>query len=31
MMERYFGAAPGEPLLASYSAMKCASVLRDAM
>ena len=31
MIERYFGAAPGEPLLASYAAMKCASVLRDAM
>ena len=31
MIEHYFGAAPGEPLLASYAAMKCASVLRDAM
>ncbi len=31
MMVRYFGAGPGEPLLASYAAMKCASVLRDAM
>ena len=31
MMERYFGAPPGEPLLASYAAMKCASLLREAM
>ena len=31
MMERYFGASPGEPLLASYAAMKCASLLREAM
>ena len=31
MMERYFGALAGEPLLESYAAMKCASVLRDAM
>ena len=31
MMERYFGGSPGEPLLASYAAMKCASLLREAM
>ena len=31
MMERYFDASPGEPLLASYAAMKCASLLREAM
>ena len=31
MMERYFGASPGESLLASYAAMKCASLLREAM
>ncbi|MDE0460199.1 MAG: phosphotransferase family protein [Chromatiales bacterium] len=31
MMERYFGASPGEPLLAGYAAMKCASLLREAM
>ena len=31
MMERYFGASPGEPLLARYAAMKCASLLREAM
>lgn len=31
VMERYFGTAPGEPLLESYAAMKCAAVLRDAM
>ena len=31
LMTRYFGAAPGEPLLESYAAMKCAAVLRDAM
>ena len=31
MMERYFGASPGEALLASYAAMKCASLLREAM
>ena len=31
MIERYYRASPGEPLLASYAAMKCASVLRDAM
>ena len=31
MMERYFGASPGETLLASYAAMKCASLLREAM
>ena len=31
MMERYFGASPGESLLTSYAAMKCASLLREAM
>ena len=31
MMERYFAASPGETLLASYAAMKCASLLREAM
>ena len=31
MMERYFDASSGEPLLASYAAMKCASLLREAM
>ena len=31
MMERYFGASPGETRLASYAAMKCASLLREAM
>ena len=31
MMERYFGASPGEARLASYAAMKCASLLREAM
>ena len=31
MMERYLGAAPGEAVLASYAAMKCASLLREAM
>ena len=31
MIERYFGASPGEPLLASYATMKCASLLREAM
>ena len=31
MLERYFGASPGGPLLASYAAMKCASLLREAM
>ena len=31
MIERYFGSPPGEPLLAGYAAMKCASLLREAM
>ena len=31
LMERYFATSPGEPLLESYAAMKCAAVLRDAM
>ena len=31
MMERYLGTAPGEAMLASYAAMKCASLLREAM
>ena len=31
LMTRYFGAAPGEPQLESFAAMKCAAVLRDAM
>ena len=31
MMERYLGVAPGEAVLASYAAMKCASLLREAM
>ena len=31
MMESYFGWASGEALLASYAAMKCASLLREAM
>ena len=31
MMERYLGAAPGEAALSSYAAMKCASLLREAM
>ena len=31
MMERYLGAAPEEAMLASYAAMKCASLLREAM
>ena len=31
MMERYFGASPGGSLPASYAAMKCASLLREAM
>ena len=31
LMVSYFGTVPGEPLLASYAAMKCAAVLRDAM
>ncbi len=31
MMERYLGAPPREPLLSSYAAMKCASLLREAM
>ena len=31
MLECYFGVSPGEPLLASYAAMKCASLLREAM
>ena len=30
-MERYFGSSPGEGALASYAAMKCASLLREAM
>ena len=31
MIERYFGSSPDEARLASYSAMKCASLLREAM
>ena len=31
MMERYFGSTPGEAVLSSYAAMKCASLLREAM
>ena len=31
MMERYSGSAPGEAALSSYAAMKCASLLREAM
>ena len=31
LMARYFGTAPGEHLLESFAAMKCAAVLRDAM
>ena len=31
MIECYLGAAPGEAVLASYAAMKCASLLREAM
>ena len=31
VMERYFGSSPDEPRFASYAAMKCAAVLRDAM
>ena len=31
LLERYFGQSPGEALLASYAAMKCASLLREAM
>ena len=31
MIERYFGAPPGESRLAGYAAMKCASLLREAM
>ena len=31
LMERYFGATPDEAVLASYAAMKCASLLREAM
>ena len=31
MMERYLGASPGGRTLASYAAMKCASLLREAM
>ena len=31
MMERYFGSPPEEALLGSYAAMKCASLLREAM
>jgi len=31
LLDRYFGRVPGEDLLASYAAMKCASLLREAM
>ena len=31
MLERYFGSAPDESRLASYAAMKCASLLRETM
>ena len=31
LMERYFGIPPDEPRIASYAAMKCASLLREAM
>ena len=31
LLTRYFGTLPDEPRLASYAAMKCAAVLRDAM
>ncbi len=31
MLQQYFGAAPGQSLLASYHAMKCASLLRETM
>ena len=31
MIERYFAAPPGEDRFASYAAMKCASLLREAM
>ena len=31
MLERYFGSPPGESQLESYAAMKCASLLREAM
>ena len=31
MLERYFGTPPDEARLASYAAMKCASLLREAM
>ena len=31
LMERYFGTTPGELRLESYAAMKCASLLREAM
>ena len=31
MLERYLGSPPGESLLTSYAAMKCASLLREAM
>ena len=31
MLERYFGTPPGGARLASYAAMKCASLLREAM
>ena len=31
LIERYFGSPPGEALLASYAAMKCASLLRETM
>ena len=31
LLERYFGAAPGDAGVASYAAMKCASLLRESM
>ena len=31
MLERYFGAPPGDAGVASYAAMKCASLLRESM
>ena len=31
LLERYYGRAPGAARLASYAAMKCASLLREAM
>ena len=31
LLDRYFGRGPGEDLLASYAAIKCASLLREAM